>query len=274
MGELLYITWDVDPRVISDWNTPRWYGIMWVIGLYLGFVVIKKMFSTEKVPDSWLDKIFVYSILGAILGARLGHCLFYQPDYYLSNPLEILKIWEGGLASHGGIAGIIITSYIYSKRVTKRHLFWILDRLTVPGAIAGCFIRLGNLFNHEIVGVPSDLPWAVHFTLNDAEVIPRHPAQVYEALAYLIIFGIMSYLFWKTTAARINGFLLGVFFILLFSARFLIEFVKENQEGVDQNMDAINMGQLLSVPFILFGVYLIFRKWTAFRKGADFEQIS
>lgn len=270
---LLYLTWDVDPRVISDWNTPRWYGIMWVLGLYLGFLVIKKMFKAEKVPDTWLDKIFIYTILGAIIGARLGHCLFYQPDYYLSNPIEILKIWEGGLASHGGVAGIIISSIIYSRRVSKRSLFWILDRLAVPTALAGCFIRLGNLFNHEIVGIPTDLPWGVHFTLNDAEIIPRHPAQVYEALAYLLIFGVMMYLFWKTNAARLKGFLIGAFFVMVFTGRFLIEFVKEHQEGIDQKLDVINMGQILSIPLILLGLFLVLRMIKELKKGRDFEEI-
>ncbi len=272
--DLLYITWDVDPRVISDWNTPRWYGIFWVLGLYLGFLVIKRMFKAENAPEAWLDKIFLYSILGAILGARLGHCLFYQPEYYLAHPLEIIKIWEGGLASHGGVMGVFVASVIFSRRVSKRPLLWILDRLVVPAAFTACLIRIGNLFNHEIVGLPTDLPWGVHFTLNDIDqVVPRHPTQVYEAISYLIIFGLLMFLYWKTNAGKIKGFLLGSMFVTLFGARFVIEFFKENQDGLDQGLNGLNMGQFLSIPFVLMGIYFVLRNIKDLKKGADFEKV-
>ena len=263
---LLYITWDVNPSVIPAWNMPRWYGVMWAVGFYLGFMILNKMYKKEKVPADWMDKTFIYILVAGILGARLGHCLFYQPDIYLANPIEILKIWEGGLASHGGALGIIIAVYFLNKRVIHQSMLWILDRLVVPTALAACLIRLGNLFNHEIVGAPTDLPWGFYFTLNDAEIVPRHPAQLYEAIAYLLVFGLLIFLYWKTNASRLTGFLLGIFFTLSFGARFLIEFIKEDQVDFEASM-TLNMGQILSIPLALFGFYLVFKNLKGLKKG-------
>ena len=246
----------MNPSVIPSWNMPRWYGVMWALGFYLGFIVLNRMYKAEKAPEKWMDSTFLYILIAGILGARLGHCLFYQPDYYLKHPIEILKIWEGGLASHGGAVGIIIAVYFLNKRVIHQSMLWILDRLVVPTALAACLIRLGNLFNHEIVGSPTDLPWGFYFTLNDETVIPRHPAQLYEAICYLFIFILLMYLFWKTNASALKGFLLGVFFVTLFGCRFFIEFIKEDQVAFESGM-LLNMGQWLSIPLILFGIYLV-----------------
>jgi len=264
--DLLYITWDMNPSVVPSWNMPRWYGIMWALGFYLGFIILNKMYKAENAPAKWMDSTFLYILIAGILGARLGHCLFYQPDYYLAHPIEILKIWEGGLASHGGAVGIIIAVYFLNRNVIHQNMLWILDRLVVPTALAASLIRLGNLFNHEIVGAPTDLPWGFYFTLNDATVIPRHPAQLYEAICYLFIFILLMYLFWKTNASQLKGFLLGVFFVTLFGCRFFIEFIKEDQVAFESGM-LINMGQILSIPLVLYGLYLVVRNAKSLKVG-------
>ena len=256
----------MNPSVIPSWNMPRWYGVMWALGFYLGYIVLNRIYKAEKAPAVWMDKTFLYILIAGILGARLGHCLFYQPDHYLAHPLEILKIWEGGLASHGGAFGIIVAVYFLNKRVIHQSMLYVLDRLVVPTALAGCLIRLGNLFNHEIVGSPTDLPWGFWFTLNDPVPVPRHPAQLYEAICYALIFVLLMFLYWKTTASQLKGFLLGVFFITCFGARFLIEFIKEDQVDFERGM-FLNMGQILSVPLILFGVYLVARNLKNVKKG-------
>jgi phosphatidylglycerol---prolipoprotein diacylglyceryl transferase len=288
--DLLAINWDMNPSVIPSLNMPRWYGIMWALGFYLGYAVLKRMYASEKLPDSWTDKSFVYVLVAGILGARLGHCLFYQPDYYLANPIEILKIWEGGLASHGGAFGIIIAVFLLNKNVIKKSMLWILDRLVVPTALAAGLIRMGNLFNHEIVGSVTsgfgfkflrhdiDPGQAMQITqkmdANEAysalgdtdkyaqvwEMIPvRHPAQLYEALIYFAIFGVVMWLYWKSNASLLTGFLSGVFFVTVFGSRFLIEYIKEDQVDFENGM-LLNMGQILSIPLILIGIYLVIRK--------------
>lgn len=300
---LLEIVWNFHPNVIPGYKMPAWYGIMWALGFYLGFLILNRMYKSEKVPDSWMDKSFIYVLIGGVLGARLGHCLFYQPKYYLANPVEIFKIWEGGLASHGGAIGIIIATVILSQRVTKTGTLWLLDRFVVPTALAGGLIRLGNLFNHEIVGKPTGSDFGFKFLRHDIsaqsainmtngdpdniaasydmiannpafapilESIPnRYPAQLYESICYFIIFGVIFYLYWKTNAHKIKGFLLGFFFISIFGVRFAIEFIKENQEGIDQNLTGLNMGQYLSIPLVLFGMYLVFRNIKHLKKGKD-----
>jgi phosphatidylglycerol---prolipoprotein diacylglyceryl transferase len=265
--ELLYITWDMNPSVIPSWNMPRWYGLMWALGFYLGYMVLNRMYKAEQAPVNWMDKTFFYVLIAGILGARLGHCLFYQPDYYLAHPVEILKIWEGGLASHGGAFGIILAVYFLNRNVIHQSMLYILDRLVVPTALAGCLIRLGNLFNHEIVGAPSDAPWAFWFTLNDPGIpVPRHPAQLYEAICYLLIFVLLMYLYWRTNASQLKGFITGMFFITCFGSRFLIEFIKEDQVDFESGM-LINMGQILSLPLILFGIYLVAKQIRSLKSG-------
>lgn len=296
---LLEVVWNFEPRIVPSWPMPVWYGIMWALGFLVGYRILDKMLKSEDVPEGWMDKILIYTLAGGVLGARLGHCLFYQPDYYLAHPIDIFKIWEGGLASHGGAIGIIISSYLLSRNVTKKSILWSLDRLVVPTAFAAFLIRLGNLFNHEIVGKATGTDFGFKFlrhdilgwqalqetgkdNLHDAytaiatepqfanwlEAIPnRHPAQLYESICYLVIFVVLMAVYWKTNAAQIKGFLLGLFFILLFGARFVIEFFKENQDGIDQNLNTINMGQILSIPLVLLGLYFVFRNFGALKKG-------
>src|SRR5690554_5636373 len=230
---ILGIEWNVSSQLIDGWSTPNLYGLLFVTGLIIGFYVIKRMFKAEGVPEEWLDKLLIYVVIATIVGARLGHVFFYDWHIYKQNPIDIFKIWEGGLASHGGAIAILIALYIYSKKVSKKSMWWILDRIVAPIAIAGCFIRLGNLVNHEIIGEPTDLPWGFMFMHEsvsnlvevDGEMVHvyRHPAQLYEALAYLLSFFILLRLYWKTNLKDKSGFIFGLFLIFIFGWRFIIE---------------------------------------------------
>ncbi len=274
---LMYITWDVDPELFTIFGREiRWYGLLWVIGLVVGLVIVNKIFEKERLPEKWFDSLFAYMMLGIVLGARLGHCLFYEPDYYLANPLDILKIWEGGLASHGGVIGIIIAVWLYSKKVTKKSMLWTFDRVIVPTGFVSAFIRLGNLMNHEIYGDVTEQPWGFRFIENIgawkagvAEPIfsePSHPTQIYEALIYFLVFFVTMYLYWKTDAKKKQGLLLGIAMIMIFGSRFFIEYIKEVQVASElamrQNTGLI-LGQWLSIPFVLWGIWLV---WNAYRK--------
>ena len=266
---LNYITWTARPDIfiLGNWEV-RWYGMFFAIGFLVGLLMINKIFASEKVKESWADSLFIYVILATIIGARLGHVFFYAWDYYSQHPWEIFKIWEGGLASHGGAIAIIIAIWIYSKKVTKRNMLWTLDRLVIPTALVAVLIRTGNLMNHEIYGVPTDLPWGFRFIENVRQwqhgadpifSLPSHPTQIYEALCYLATFVLTYTLYWKKPKAKNReGFILGVFFIGVFLTRFMIEFIKEDQEAFEANM-VLNMGQWLSIPFILAGIILIVR---------------
>lgn len=272
MNTLLSVTWNVDPTIFTILGREiRWYGVLWVIGLIVAVYMVQRIFKYEKLPEKWFDSLFVYMMLGIILGARLGHCLFYEPKYYLSNPVEILKIWEGGLASHGGVIGIIIAVWLYSKKVTKKSMLWTFDRVMVPTGFTAAMIRLGNLMNHEIYGGPTDLPWGFRFIDNvglwmrGAEPIytePSHPTQIYEALAYLVVFGITMYLYWKTDAKDRSGLITGVGILIIFLFRFFVEFLKNVQVDSEITMrenTGLILGQWLSIPFIIWGVWLIWR---------------
>lgn len=254
--ELLSFTWNVDPQLFpGSWIGVRWYGLLFAAGFMIGFYVMRKMFRSENVPDEWLDKLLLYVMIGTVLGARLGHVFFYDWPYYKDHLDEILMVWKGGLASHGGAIGIIIACYFYSKKVTGKSLYWILDRLVVPTALGGALIRMGNFFNSEIIGKPADVAWSVVFERVD--MIPRHPAQLYESFSYLIIFFILLRMFWRTDAKEKPGYLLGMFLTLVFSVRIVVEFVKENQVAFEENM-SLNMGQWLSIPTVAIGLILIF----------------
>lgn len=273
----LAITWNVTPEIIEGWKTPNLYGLLFVTGLILGYFVIKRMFKKAGTPEEYLDKLVFYVIVATIVGARLGHVLFYGPYWdefdeygvrtvtgYFSHPLDIFKVWEGGLASHGGAIALLIALWLFSKKVVNKPMMWILDRIVAPIAIAGCFIRLGNLMNSEIVGNVTDLPWAFSFPhywneeLAAYDPTPRHPAQLYEALSYLSIFVVLMFMYWKKELWRKSGVLFGTFLILLFGARFVIEFVKLGQTMRDDVLP-INTGQILSVPFVLAGVYILMK---------------
>jgi prolipoprotein diacylglyceryl transferase len=266
---LNYITWTFKPELffLGGWEV-RWYGLFFAIAFYVGLLMMTKMFSCEKVKPGWVDSLFIYIILAVIVGARLGHVFFYAWDSYKENPLEILKIWEGGLASHGGAIGIIVAVALFSRYVTHRNMLWTLDRLVVPVAFAAILIRLGNLANHEIYGHTTNLPWGFRFVENvrawqhgAAPIFtqPSHPTQLYEAGCYLITFLIVYFLYWKHKTARFReGLLFGITLVCIFLSRFLIEFIKEDQEAFEADM-VLNMGQWLSIPFVIGGVFLVWR---------------
>jgi phosphatidylglycerol:prolipoprotein diacylglycerol transferase len=262
------ITWNVDPEIFSLGQLSiRWYGLLFASAFLSGYIVFTRFLTTERLNSEMLDQLLIYVAVGTVLGARLGHCFFYEPDYFLANPLEILKIWKGGLASHGAAIGILLALWLYIRKY-KLPFLWLIDRIVIVVASGGAFIRLGNLFNSEIYGLPTDLPFGIEFVRdrlydsNNGELLPtvaRHPTQLYEAISYLIIFSILLTFYRKKHMVVRDGYIFGVFMILLFSARFLIEFVKNDQVAFEAGMQ-INMGQVLSLPFILAGVLMIL--WT------------
>ena len=263
---ILTVNWDVDPVLFNIGSFQlRYYGILFIAGFYLGYYMFRNFFRREGKPLQLLDSLLWALFLCTIVGARLGHVLFYQPDYYLAHPGEILKVWHGGLASHGGTIAIMIGMWWFVKKYGRKHNFgyiWLLDRLAVATAFAAMFIRLGNLMNSEIYGHETSLPWGFVF-LQNGETVAKHPTQLYEALCYFAT-GVILYAIYKYALPKIKeGLLLGIFFIGIFLSRFFIEFVKENQVGFEEGM-TLNMGQLLSIPFVLLGVFLIVR---SFRPG-------
>jgi phosphatidylglycerol---prolipoprotein diacylglyceryl transferase len=262
------ITWNLDPEIFSigNWG-PRWYGLMFALAFLSGYLIFKRYLRTEKLTDEMLDQLLIYGVVATIIGARLGHCLFYEPDYYLKNPLEILKIWKGGLAGHGAAITVPIALWLYVRKY-KLSFLWLIDRIVIVAALCGVFIRIGNFFNSEIYGLPTHLPWGVEFVrdrLYDSvtgellPTVPRHPTQLYEALSYFLIFVALFIFYRKKNREVRDGFIFGVFLIALYTARFLIEFVKNDQVAFEAGMK-FNMGQLLSIPAILAGIVIIV--WT------------
>jgi len=271
---LNYITWNVKPELFSVGElTVRWYGFLWAVGIFLALIIVQKLYKHEKLPETWIDKQFLYVVIGTIVGARLGHCFFYewhllpQPveflgitfkygNPYLTQPWKLLFIWQGGLASHGGAIGILIAMYLYHKNVTHRGFIWGLDRLVIGAAVTGLCIRLGNLMNSEIYGSATTLPWGFIF-VRDGQTEPMHPTQIYEMLYCLVTFLVCWWLYWKKEAYKRTGLIFGVFLLGIFGTRFLLEFIKLNQEAFEGGM-ILNMGQILSIPFIVWGVWLIY----------------
>lgn len=267
-----FITWDFDPVLFTLFGHPVvWYGLLFALGLIiLGPWIEKKMWEHEKLDPKWFESLAVYVFVGTIVGARLGHVLFYDPAYYLANPAKIFVTWEGGLASHGGTIGIIIACWLYSRRVTRKSILWVLDRLAVPTGIVASMIRLGNLTNSEIFGRPTTLPWGFRFIRSEEyrRLVPNmdmgcHPTQIYEALCYLAVFALCMWLYWKRDAARrYSGLIVGVFLTGIFLSRLIIERIKIVQEPWELKLIesvGLNMGQLLSIPFVLAGIWLIIR---------------
>lgn len=248
--------WDIDREIFSLGPiAPRYYGLLFAFGFYVGFNIMRKIFKEEGHDEAELQSLLVYMMVGTIVGARLGHCLFYEGSYYLRNPLEILKIWNGGLASHGGTIGVLVACYLFRRKNPQHSYLWLADRLSIGTAFtAGC-IRVGNFFNSEIIGKPTDLPWGVVFK-KYVDDIPRHPAMLYEALAYFSLFIVLYALYRRWKEHTPQGSLLGILLIWVFIARFGIEFVKENQVAFENQM-TFNMGQLLSLPFIVLGVLFL-----------------
>ncbi len=256
---LAFIEWSVSPEIFHLGPVSvRWYGFLFAMAFVAGYIIMSWVFKKESRPKTDLEQLSVYMIFGTVIGARLGHCLFYNPSYYLSNPIEILKVWEGGLASHGAAIGIIIAIYLFSNKKKNYSMLWVLDRIVIVVALAGTFIRLGNLFNSEIIGTPTDVSWAFIFTSVDD--LPRHPAQLYESIAYLIIFIILFLIYYKGIEKNKKGLLFGLFLVLVFTFRFFVEFVKENQSGFEEGL-VLNMGQILSIPFVLMGFIFILKSF-------------
>lgn len=262
-----FITWTAHPVIfhIGSFGL-RWYALMFIIGFFIGVKLMEKYYKLDGKDPERVSVLFIYCFLGTIIGARLGHCFFYAPDYYLAHPLEILMTWKGGLASHGGTLGVMLGVWIYSKR-DKLPLLFVLDRLGIAVAPVAALIRMGNLFNHEIYGGTTSLPWGFRFITNMGAyeagrepmfTDPSHPTQIYEALCYLAVFVVNAWLYKKHDAGKRLGLLIGSFFTGVFGSRFFIEFIKNDQEAFEADM-ILNMGQLLSIPFILLGVWLIYR---------------
>ena len=253
-----FFVWNADPVLFSLGPiTVHWYGALFALAILSGLQVLKWCYVQEKMDVESLDNLLMYAVVGIVVGARLAHCLLYDPGYYLSNPLKILAIWEGGLASHGGGLGVIIAAYFYQKKY-KMSFMWLLDRLAISTALFGFFVRTGNFMNSEIIGIQTDVPWAVIFSRIDN--LPRHPAQLYEALSYLSIFAVLFLAYRLTKIKNYSGALLGSFLVLIFTARFAIEFVKIKQAAYSSEL-AFSTGQMLSIPFFLVGVALIIRAY-------------
>lgn len=261
---LQIIPWNVDPEIFRIGNfAVRWYGLLFASGFVIGYYILQKVFKNEGLGDATLDRLTVYVAVGTIIGARLGHCLFYEPTYYLAHPVEILKVWHGGLASHGAAIGILLALWLFVRK-EKKPFIWAIDRVVIVVALAGALIRFGNLMNSEIYGVETTLPWGFVF-LRNGENAPKHPTQIYESLAYLLTFVILLRVYWKNMGKQKPGLLFGLFLILVFGFRFLVEYLKEDQVAFEAGMK-LNMGQLLSIPFIIAGIALLF--W-AFRKTPE-----
>lgn len=253
----LVIAWNVDPEIFRIGSFAiRWYGLLFASSFLFGYIIMNKIFRNENLSEALLDKLTIYMAIGVVAGARLGHCLFYEPGYYLAHPVEIIKIWHGGLASHGAAIGILTAIWLFSRN-EKKDYTWVIDRIAIVVALSGFLIRIGNLMNSEIYGVETTVPWGFVF-LRNGEVAPKHPTQLYEALAYLVIFILLFWLYWRKKGQHIQGTLISLTCILIFTARFFIEFVKEDQVAFEAGMK-LNMGQLLSIPFVILGCYWYYR---------------
>lgn len=264
--ELLYILWN--PNLVAFHLGPmsiRWYSLCWLLGLASAYFIVKRLYKEQKIKPELFDPLFIYCFVGILIGARLGHCLFYEPDYFLSSGKHIVEMilpihfmadgsWKftgyEGLASHGGTIGLIIALWLYVRR-TKVNIWRVLDNVAIATPVTACFIRLGNLMNSEIIGKATDVPWA--FIFERVDMTPRHPGQLYEAIAYAIFFVIGWYLYRKKPQRVGTGFFFGLCITLIFTARFFIEFTKDIQEEFEASM-LLNMGQLLSIPFVIIGI--------------------
>ena len=287
---LNYITWNVDPVLFSVGSfSVRWYGLFWALGFLIGYFIMKKIYRREHMSDDSLDKLLVYMLLFTVVGARLGHCLFYEPDVYLKDPLSILKVWEGGLASHGGAIGILLGLWIYMRRYNKSpknkderpsiSYIWLFDRIVIPVCLVGALIRCGNVMNHEIYGTPTSLPWGFVFlrgaeqfcgTVDNytacnawdapcppSEWLPCHPTGLYEAFFCLVAMGILLWMYYKRDLGNKQpGLMFGTFLVIIFGSRILIEFLKNVQVAFEKDM-TFDMGQWLSIPFVICGIVLI-----------------
>lgn len=299
MTSSLHIIWNPSEGIDLGFFMIRYYSLMFVVAFGLGWYIMKKIFDFENEPVEKLDSLFIWTVLATLLGARLGHVFFYDWEYFRNHPVEILLPFKfspefeftgfRGLASHGAAIAIIVAMYFFSKRVMKRPFLWVLDRVVIPIACGGIFVRIGNFFNSEIVGKATDNPMGMRFvrdTFSPGEAMTatqapnpdaayhaiihnpqfrelldqvpiKHPAQLYEAAGYIAVFGLLMWLYWKTSFREQRGFIFGTFLVLLWSVRFLVEFVKESQGGFESALGLFSTGQWLSIPFILVGLYLM-----------------
>ncbi len=261
MEHIIY--WNVDPEIFH-WNflSIRWYGLLFassfLIGSFLGTWILKR----ENKPVESLDRFLIYVLIGTVVGARLGECLFYNPQFYFAHPLEIFKIWKGGLASHGAAIGLLTAIFLYSRKTPGQPYLWVLDRASFTIALGCSFIRIGNLFNSEIIGKPTNAAWG--FVFQRIDNIPRHPAQLYESFLYFLIFLLLIALYIKIDTRNKPGILIGIFLVTMLPARFLVEFLKVNQVGFESGL-TLNMGQMLSIPLFVLGIFILL-KYSFFRK--------
>ncbi|GAB3562087.1 prolipoprotein diacylglyceryl transferase [Spirosoma luteolum] len=271
---LQYLIWEPDPEIFHIGSfSVRWYGLLFALGFLLGMQIMTYIFKAERKPVSETDTLLIYMVIGTILGARFGHFLFYEPEVLINHPLTVITPPFAGLASHGAVVGIPISLWLYSRRkqsmASGQSFLWVADRIVIVVALAGAFIRLGNFVNSEIIGRPTDLPWGVVFPKADYRdvpgpvefhMVPRHPAQLYESLSCLIVFGVLFWLWSRRKSQTPRGSLLGIFFIWVFTLRFLFEYLKENQVAKEATM-ALNIGQLLSIPTVLLGIFFLVRSY-------------
>lgn len=271
---LHYLIWEPDPEIfhIGAFSV-RWYGLLFAMGFLIGMQIMSYIFKVERKPAADTDTLLIYMVVSTIVGARFGHFLFYEPDVLINHPLTVITPPFAGLASHGATVGIMVALWLYARRkesiATNQTFLWVADRIVIVVALAGAFIRTGNFINSEIIGRPTDLPWGVVFPKADyrdvfgppeLHLVPRHPAQLYEALSCLIIFVILFW-FWNRYKDKTpRGSMLGIFLIWVFTLRFLFEYVKENQVAKEATM-ALNIGQLLSIPAVLLGIYFLVRSY-------------
>jgi prolipoprotein diacylglyceryl transferase len=268
------IVWNVSPNVIDAFPYVRWYGLMFAIGFWIGFNLVSNMFKREGAPERWMGVLLIWVGAATVIGARLGHVFFYEWDYYSAHPWKILATWEGGLASHGGAIGIIIAVILFSIFTTKRNPLWTFDRLVIVIALVGGMIRIGNLMNSEIFGHATDLPWGFMFVRSREwhmlyEGQACHPTQIYEALCYFALFGLLMWMYWRKNLGERPGMIFGTFLVGVFGSRFLIEFIKNDQVAFEQDM-TLNMGQCLSIPFVLLGIILIIVSLVRKREHIDY----
>ena len=246
-----HLVWNIDPNIFEIGPLQlRWYGVLFVGSFFIGLMISKWIFKREKRNPEVLDNLLLYALIGTVAGARLMHCLAYEPDYFLSHPLEILMVWKGGLASHGGMLGVIAAFWLFAKRYNE-SFFWLISRMTIPGLLIAASVRIGNFFNSEILGKATDLPWAVVFERVD--MIPRHPVQLYEAFSYLLLLTLFIVLYKRLSPVLITRLLPGLFLASMFTVRFLLEYTKTRQAAYSWEIP-LSTGQMLSLPFIMIGI--------------------
>ncbi len=260
---MTHFVWNIDPVLLHLGPLQlRWYGLLFVGSFFLGLLLLQYIFKREGKDPALLDTFLVYIMIGAVVGARLMHCFAYEPAFYLSHPLEILKIWKGGLASHGGLIGSILAIWLFSRKY-RFDFMWLLSRTAIAGTITAAFVRFGNFFNSEILGKPTDLPWAVIFERVD--MLPRHPVQLYEAFSYLVLFAIMMLVYLNTKPKTATQLLPGIFLTYMFTVRFLLEYTKTKQADYTWDLP-FTTGQALSLPFILIGILWLLYAWRQIQK--------